>query len=142
MECISYVLSFRMVFYYLVTTGSIFDSGFCENSTKIKNKIKSPINRSDSFESFDEITHKPNNKPIVMGTQKSVLGQKLKTFCVSISVFLPLRPKNRSCARKISVLVTNCPDPQKFTKFPGVWKPSQGDTTHPNSPLSSYKICS
>ena len=91
MECISYVLSFRMVFFYLVTTGWIFDIGFCENSTKIKNKNK-----------VSNQPHKSNNKPIVMGTQKSVLVQKkLKTFCVSISVFLPLRPKNRSCARKI-----------------------------------------
>ena len=32
MESTSYVLSFRMVFFYLVTTGSIFYIGVCENS--------------------------------------------------------------------------------------------------------------
>ena len=32
MESTSYVLSFRMVFFYLVTTGWIFDTSLCENS--------------------------------------------------------------------------------------------------------------
>ena len=32
MESKSYVLSFRMVFFYLVTTGWIFDISLCENS--------------------------------------------------------------------------------------------------------------
>ena len=32
MESTSYVLSFRMVFFYLVTTGWIFDISLCENS--------------------------------------------------------------------------------------------------------------
>ena len=32
MESTSYVLSFRMVFFYLVTTGSIFYISLCENS--------------------------------------------------------------------------------------------------------------
>ena len=32
MESTSYVLSFRMVFFYLVTTGWIFDINLCENS--------------------------------------------------------------------------------------------------------------
>ena len=32
MESTSYVLSFRMVLFYLVTTGWIFDIGLCENS--------------------------------------------------------------------------------------------------------------
>ena len=31
-ESTSYVLSFRMVFFYLVTTGWIFDISFCDNS--------------------------------------------------------------------------------------------------------------
>ena len=33
MESRSYVLSFRMMFFYLVTTGWIFDISLCENST-------------------------------------------------------------------------------------------------------------
>ena len=32
MESTSYVLSFRMVFFYLVTTGWVFDVSLCENS--------------------------------------------------------------------------------------------------------------
>ena len=32
MESTSYVLSFRMVFFYLVTTGCIFDASLCEIS--------------------------------------------------------------------------------------------------------------
>ena len=32
-ESTSYVLSFRMVFFYLVTTGRIFNISLCENST-------------------------------------------------------------------------------------------------------------
>ena len=32
MEITSYVLSFRMVFFYLVTKGWIFDISLCENS--------------------------------------------------------------------------------------------------------------
>ena len=38
MEGTSYVLSFRMVFFYLVTTGWIFDISLCENSINQKNK--------------------------------------------------------------------------------------------------------
>ena len=34
MDSTSYVLSFRMVFFYLVTTGWIFDISLCENSIK------------------------------------------------------------------------------------------------------------
>ena len=33
MESRSYVLSFRMMFFYLVTTGWMFDISLCENST-------------------------------------------------------------------------------------------------------------
>ena len=32
-----YVISFRMVFFYLVTTGWIFDISLCENSIKNEN---------------------------------------------------------------------------------------------------------
>ena len=35
----SYVLYFRMVFFYLVTTGWIFDISLCENAIIQKNKI-------------------------------------------------------------------------------------------------------
>ena len=40
MESTSYVLSFRMVFSYLVTTGWIFDISLCENSI---NQSKMPV---------------------------------------------------------------------------------------------------
>ena len=36
MESTSYVFAFRMVFFYLVTTGWIFDISLCENSTNQK----------------------------------------------------------------------------------------------------------
>ena len=36
MESTSYVLSFRMVFFYLETTGWIFDVSLCENSIQSK----------------------------------------------------------------------------------------------------------
>ena len=40
MKSTSYVLSFRMVFFYLVTAGWIFDiSLLCENSTKSINQV-------------------------------------------------------------------------------------------------------
>ena len=41
MESASYVLSFRMVFFYLVTTGWIFDISLCDNSIS---SIKQPSN--------------------------------------------------------------------------------------------------
>ena len=43
MKSTSYVLSFRMVFFYLVTTGWIFDISLCENS------INQSINRKISI---------------------------------------------------------------------------------------------
>ena len=39
MESRSYVLSFRMVFFYLVTTGWIFDISSCENLKKNINQL-------------------------------------------------------------------------------------------------------
>ena len=36
MESTSYVFSFRMVFFYLLTTGWVYDTSLCENSTKKK----------------------------------------------------------------------------------------------------------
>ena len=39
MESTSYVLSFRMVFFFLVTTGWIFDINFCENSINQSIKV-------------------------------------------------------------------------------------------------------
>ena len=35
MESTPYVFAFRMVFFYLVTTGWIFDISLCENSSNI-----------------------------------------------------------------------------------------------------------
>ena len=40
MESTSYVLSFLMVFFYLVTTGWIFDISLCENSINSINQSK------------------------------------------------------------------------------------------------------
>ena len=45
MESRSYVLSFRMVFFYLVTTVWIFDISLCANSINNKKKyVKTPTN--------------------------------------------------------------------------------------------------
>ena len=50
MESTSYVLSFRMVFFYLVTTGWIFDINLCENSINKKKKyMKTPTNTAVLF---------------------------------------------------------------------------------------------
>ena len=43
MESTSYVLSFRTVFFYLVTTGWIFDISLCENSNKKKSRPSSRV---------------------------------------------------------------------------------------------------
>ena len=40
MESTSYVFFFRMVFFYLVTTGWIFDISLCENSIKQQKKVE------------------------------------------------------------------------------------------------------
>ena len=51
MESTSYVLSFQMVFFYLVTTGWIFDISLCENSINQsagrKKKMAGYPNRQD-----------------------------------------------------------------------------------------------
>ena len=51
MESTSYVLSFRMVFFYLVTTGWIFEISLCENSIK-KNINQSGLDSRESSEQF------------------------------------------------------------------------------------------
>ena len=47
LESTSYVLSFRIVFFYLVTTGCIFDISLCEN----------PINQLNQWEKRKQVTH-------------------------------------------------------------------------------------
>ena len=49
MESTSYVLSFRMVFFYLVTTGWIFDISLCENSIITKKKMATTVQLCDLF---------------------------------------------------------------------------------------------
>ena len=45
MEITSYVFSFRMVFFYLVTMGWIFDISLCENSKKKEKRRVLNLNR-------------------------------------------------------------------------------------------------
>ena len=49
MESTSYVLSFRIVFFYLVTTGWIFYISLCEISIKNKAALYKIVPRSPSF---------------------------------------------------------------------------------------------
>ena len=52
MESAPYVLSFRMVFFYLVTTVWIFDVILCENSINQSNGLRRPGGLVGNLETF------------------------------------------------------------------------------------------
>ena len=69
MESMSYVLSFRMVFFYLVITGWIFDISLCENS--ISQSINQSIINQGSNNLFHRFVQSKVQKKINRAQRKS-----------------------------------------------------------------------
>ena len=85
MESTSYVFPFRVVFFYLVTTGSIFDiSLLCEDS----------INQS-----INNLTSKINHQPVVQGRKEGIISQRVSSSFSSFFVLFSLfsRPGGADC---------------------------------------------